>query len=208
MPTVALLNQTGKKLKDITLSDAVFGIEPNHQALYDVVKAQQAAMRQGSQKAKTRSEVRGGGRKPWRQKGTGRARQGTIRAPHWRGGGVVFAPVPRDYSKKVNKQVRQLALRSAYSSKVSANVLQVVDAIQLEEFKTKAFLQVLNDLKTTKGRTLIILDEVNEKVMESASNVPGASVFTWNHASVVDILNADNVVVTQGAVARLEEVLG
>ena len=207
MPTVALLNQTGKKLKDITLSDAVFGIEPNHQALYDVVKAQQGAMRQGSQKAKTRAEVRGGGRKPWRQKGTGRARQGTIRAPHWRGGGVVFAPTPRDYSKKVNKQVRQLALKSAYSSKVTANVLQVVDKIQMEEFKTKAFVQILNDLKMN-GRTLIILDELNDKVMESASNIPGTSVFTWNHASVVDILNADSIVLTQGAVARLEEVLG
>jgi large subunit ribosomal protein L4 len=207
MPTVALLNQTGKKLKDITLSDAVFGIEPNHQALYDVVKAQQGAMRQGSQKAKTRAEVRGGGRKPWRQKGTGRARQGTIRAPHWRGGGVVFAPTPRDYSKKVNKQVRQLALKSAYSSKVTANVLQVVDKIQMEEFKTKAFVQILNDLKMN-GRTLIILDELNDKVMESASNIPGTSVFTWNHASVVDILNADSIVMTQGAVTRLEEVLG
>jgi large subunit ribosomal protein L4 len=207
MPTIALLNQTGKKLKDITLSDAVFGIEPNHQALYDVVKAQQGAMRQGSQKAKTRAEVRGGGRKPWRQKGTGRARQGTIRAPHWRGGGVVFAPTPRDYSKKVNKQVRQLALKSAYSSKVTANVLQVVDKIQMEEFKTKAFVQILNDLKMS-GRTLIILDELNDKVMESASNIPGTSVFTWNHASVVDILNADSIVLTQGAVARLEEVLG
>jgi large subunit ribosomal protein L4 len=207
MPTVALFNQTGKKLKDITLSDAVFGIEPNHQALYDVVKAQQAAMRQGSQKAKTRSEVRGGGRKPWRQKGTGRARQGTIRAPQWRGGGVVFAPTPRDYSKKVNKQIRQLALKSAYSSKVTANVLQVVDKIQMEEFKTKAFVQILNDLKMN-GRTLIILDELNDKVMESASNIPGTSVFTWNHASVVDILNADSIVLTQGAVARLEEVLG
>jgi len=207
MPTIALLNQTGKKLKDITLSDAVFGIEPNHQALYDVVKAQQGAMRQGSQKAKTRAEVRGGGRKPWRQKGTGRARQGTIRAPHWRGGGVVFAPTPRDYSKKVNKQVRQLALKSAYSSKVTANVLQVVDKIQMEEFKTKAFVQILNDLKMN-GRTLIILDELNDKVMESASNIPGTSVFTWNHASVVDILNADSIVLTQGAVARLEEVLG
>lgn len=207
MPTVALFNQTGKKLKDITLSDAVFGIEPNHQALYDVVKAQQAAMRQGSQKAKTRSEVRGGGRKPWRQKGTGRARQGTIRAPQWRGGGVVFAPTPRDYSKKVNKQIRQLALKSAYSSKVTANVLQVVDKIQMEEFKTKAFVKILNDLKMN-GRTLIILDELNDKVMESASNIPGTSVFTWNHASVVDILNADSIVLTQGAVARLEEVLG
>jgi len=207
MPTVALFNQTGKKLKDITISDTVFGIEPNHQALYDVVKAQQAAMRQGSQKAKTRAEVRGGGRKPWRQKGTGRARQGTIRAPHWRGGGVVFAPTPRDYSKKVNKQIRQLALKSAYSSKVTANVLQVVDKIQMEEFKTKAFVQILNDLKMN-GRTLIILDEVNDKVMESASNIPGTSVFTWNHASVVDILNADSIVMTQGAIARLEEVLG
>jgi large subunit ribosomal protein L4 len=207
MPKVALVNQTGKKLKDITLSETVFGIEPNHQALYDVVKAQQAAMRQGSQKAKTRSEVRGGGRKPWRQKGTGRARQGTIRAPQWRGGGVVFAPTPRDYSKKVNKQVRQLALRSAYSAKLTANVLQVVDKIQLEDFKTKAFVQILKDLNMS-GRTLFILDELNDKVFESASNIPGANVFTWNHASVVDILNADHVVVTEGAVQRLEEVLG
>lgn len=207
MPKVALYNQTGKKLKDITLSDAVFGIEPNHQALYDVVKAQQASMRQGSQKAKTRAEVRGGGRKPWRQKGTGRARQGTIRAPQWRGGGVVFAPVPRDYSIQVNKKVRQLALRSAYSAKLSANGLQIVDSIQMDEFKTKAFLQILTDLKMS-GRTLFILDELNEIIFQSASNIPGANVFTWNHASVVDILNADHVVVTQGAVARLEEVLG
>ncbi len=207
MPKVSLLNQAGKKLKEITLSDAVFGIEPNHQALYDVVKAQQAAMRQGSQKAKTRSEVRGGGRKPWRQKGTGRARQGSIRSPHWRGGGVVFAPVPRDYSVKVNKQVRQLALRSAYSSKVAASVLQVVDKLAFAEFKTKAFAEMLTALQAN-GRTVIVTEDMDEKVFKSASNLPGTSVYTWSHASVVDILNADNIVITEGAARQLEEVLG
>lgn len=207
MPKYALLNQAGEKVKDIQLNDAVFGIEPNQQALYDVVKAQRAAMRQGTQKAKTRAEVRGGGRKPWRQKGTGRARQGSIRSPQWRGGGVVFAPVPRDYDLKVNRKVRQLALKSAYSAKVAEAELSVLDKFELAEVKTKAFAEVLSNVKAT-GRTLVILAESNETLELSGRNISGVEVNTWDHVSVYDILKAHNVIVTAGAVEKIEEVLG
>jgi large subunit ribosomal protein L4 len=207
MPKLALLNQAGDKVKDITLNEDVFGIEPNPQALYDVVKAQRAAMRQGTQKAKTRAEVRGGGRKPWRQKGTGRARQGSIRSPQWRGGGVVFAPQPRDYDLKVNRKVRQLAMKSAYSAKVIENEMIVVDSIELTEVKTKAFAEVLSNVKAT-GRTLVILSENNDTVELSGRNIAGVEINTWDHVSVYEILRAHNVIITESAINKIEEVLG
>lgn len=207
MPKLALLNQAGDKVKDITLNEDVFGIEPNPQALYDVVKAQRAAMRQGTQKAKTRAEVRGGGRKPWRQKGTGRARQGSIRSPQWRGGGVVFAPQPRDYDLKVNRKVRQLAMKSAYSAKVIENEMIVVDSIGLTEVKTKAFAEVLSNVKAT-GRTLVILSENNDTVELSGRNIAGVEINTWDHVSVYEILRAHNVIITESAINKIEEVLG
>ncbi len=207
MPKLALLNQAGEKVEDILLSEAVFGIEPNPQALYDVVKAQRAAMRQGTQKAKTRAEVRGGGRKPWAQKGTGRARQGSIRSPQWRGGGVVFAPTPRDYDLKVNRKVRQLALRSAYSAKVIENEFKVLDKIEFSEIKTKTFVELLSNLKSA-GRTLVILSENNDSIELSGRNIAGVEINTWDHVSVYDILKAHNVIITQSAIQKIEEVLG
>lgn len=207
MPKLALLNQAGDKVKDIQLNDAVFGIEPNQQAVYDVIKAQRAAMRQGTQKAKTRAEVRGGGRKPWRQKGTGRARQGSIRSPQWRGGGVVFAPTPRDYDLKVNRKVRQLAMKSAYSAKVLEEEIRVLDKFELAEVKTKAFAEVLTNVKAT-GKTLVILAESNEVVELSGRNIAGVEINTWDHVSVYDILKAHNVIITESAIQKIEEVLG
>ncbi len=207
MPKLALLNQAGEKVKDILLSEAVFGIEPNPQALYDVVKAQRAAMRQGTQKAKTRAEVRGGGRKPWAQKGTGRARQGSIRSPQWRGGGVVFAPTPRDYDLKVNRKVRQLAMKSAYSAKVIENEFKVLDKIEFSEIKTKTFVELLSNLKSA-GRTLVILSENNDSIEFSGRNISGVEINTWDHVSVYDILKAHNVIITQSAIQKIEEVLG
>jgi large subunit ribosomal protein L4 len=207
MPKLALLNQAGDKVKDIQLNDAVFGIEPNQQAVYDVIKAQRAAMRQGTQKAKTRAEVRGGGRKPWRQKGTGRARQGSIRSPQWRGGGVVFAPTPRDYDLKVNRKVRQLAMKSAYSAKVLEEEIRVLDKFELAEVKTKAFAEVLTNVKAT-GKTLVILAESNDVVELSGRNIAGVEINTWDHVSVYDILKAHNVIITESAIQKIEEVLG
>lgn len=207
MPNLALLNQAGEKVKDILLSEEVFGIEPNHQALYDVVKAQRAAMRQGTQKAKTRAEVRGGGRKPWAQKGTGRARQGSIRSPQWRGGGVVFAPVPRDYDLKVNRKVRQLALKSAYSAKVMEDEMRIVDKLEFAEIKTKAFTELLSNVKTA-GRTLVILSESNDNIELSGRNIAGVEINTWDHVSVYDILKSHNVIITESAIQKIEEVLG
>jgi len=207
MPSVALLNQAGKKIKDIELSESVFAVEPNQQVLYDVVKAQRAAMRQGTQKAKTRAEVSGGGRKPWRQKGTGRARQGTIRAPQWRGGGVVFAPTPRSYEMKVNRKVRQLALKSAYSEKVSEEQFRIIDKLEFTEIKTKTFVEVLQNVKST-GRTLVILGEENSNLELSGRNIPGVEINVWNHVSVYDVLKAHNVIITLSAVEKIEEVLG
>ena len=157
MPTVALLNQEGVELKQITLSDSVFGIEPNQQVIYDVVNAQRAALRQGTHDTKTRTEVRGGGRKPWKQKGTGRARQGSIRATQWRGGGTVFGPTPRSYEVKVNRKDRQLGLKSALSYKLQSNDLVVLDKLELNEVKTKGFVKVLNALNLNDVKSLFVL---------------------------------------------------
>jgi large subunit ribosomal protein L4 len=207
MPKVALLNQTGQNVGEFELSESVFGIEPNQQALYDVVKAQRAAMRQGTHKTKTRTEVRGGGRKPWKQKGTGRARSGSTRSPLWNGGGVVFGPTPRDYSMKVNRKVRRLALKSVLSLKVSESKLTVLDNIQLEDVKTKGMVEVLNNLNLS-GKVAFILPANNENVALSARNIPGVTVTTVSHVSVYELMTYANVVVTADAVKLYEEVLG
>lgn len=206
MPKVALYNQQGERIGEIELSDAVFGIEPNEHVLYQAVIAQRANMRQGTHKTKTRGEVRGGGRKPWRQKGTGRARQGSIRAPQWVGGGVVFGPQPRSYRIKLNKKVRRLALRSALSLKVLENKLIVLDQLTFEQPKTKAMVEVLKNLKTDK-KSLIVLGEPNDNVMLSARNIPGVHTLTAGSINVLDLLHHDTIVLTQDAVQKIEEVL-
>lgn len=204
MPTVALLNQAGKKLKDITLDDSVFGIEPNQQVLYDVVNAQRAAMRQGTHDTKNRTEVSGGGRKPWRQKGTGRARQGSIRSPQWRGGGVVFGPTPRSYEVKVNRKVRRLGLKSALSAKVLRGEIIVVDKIELQEAKTKQFVEVLNNINAGR-KPLVVINGENENAMIASRNVANTLLVTAEHVSVLNILSYQNLVLTVDAVKYFEE---
>ena len=205
MPTVALLNQTGAKIKDLKLADAVFGIEPNQQVLYDVINAQRAALRQGTADTKERSEVSGGGRKPYKQKGTGRARQGSIRAAQWVGGGTVFGPTPRDYSVKVNRKVRRLGLRSVLSAKVLRNELTVVDKIELQDAKTKLFAKVLDDLKVSEKKTLVVVGSVDEKIALASRNIKNAYLTTADHASVLDIASYKNLVLTLDAVKYFEE---
>lgn len=206
MPKVALFNQSGEQVGEIELADTVFGIEPNEHALYEVVIQQRASLRQGTHKTKTRSEVRGGGRKPWRQKGTGRARQGSIRSPQWVGGGVVFGPTPRKYGYKVNRKVRRLALRSALSQKVLDNKFIVLEDLVFEQPKTKSMLEVLNNLKADK-KTLIVLGEANDNVQLSARNLPGVQTLTASSINVLDLLHYDTLVVTKDAVQKIEEVL-
>lgn len=208
MPTIALLNQSGEKIKNLKLSEEIFGIEPNRQVIYDVVNAQRAAMRQGTHDVKNRSEVRGGGRKPWRQKGTGRARQGSIRAPQWRGGGVVFGPTPRSYAFKLNKKVKQLGLKSVLSYKVQEEKLVAVDAIKFEEIKTKNFINFLNNIKV-EGKAIVICtrEELTEQAVMSARNLPNVFLTPADNASVYEILCYDKMVLTAGAVAYYEEEL-
>jgi large subunit ribosomal protein L4 len=207
MPKVNVLNQTGTKVADITLSDYVFGIEPHQQALYDVVNAQRAAMRQGTHDVKNRGEVSGGGRKPWRQKGTGRARQGSTRSPQWRKGGVVFGPTPRSYAVKMNQKVRQLALRSALSYHATNGGLKIVDALNIEQPKTKLFQEMLKGLGV-EGKTLIVAKTFSDNEVLAARNIPTVAFSTVNHVSVYDILNCKNLVLTKDAVEAFEEVLG
>ena len=207
MAKVALLNQAGQNVGEVELLDSVFGIEPNQQAVYDVVKAQRAAMRQGTHQTKTRTDVRGGGRKPWKQKGTGRARAGTTRSPLWVGGGTVFGPHPRKYTLKVNRKVRRLALKSVLSDKVASDNFKVLDKIELENVKTKGMVEVLNNLNVT-GKVAIVLNENNENVALSARNIPNVTVTTVSHASVYELMNFNTVVVTADAVKKYEEVLG
>ena len=207
MPKIALLNQTGENIGKIELSDSVFAVEPNQQVVFDVVKAQRAAMRQGTHKTKTRAEVRGGGRKPWKQKGTGRARSGSTRPPVWVGGGTVFGPTPRDYSMKVNRKVRRLALKSVLSSHFKDDSLMVLDKLTLESIQTKGMVEVLNNLKVN-GKVMIILSENNETVALSARNIPGVTVTTVSHASVYELMIYKTLVMTADAVKLYEEVLG
>jgi large subunit ribosomal protein L4 len=207
MPTVVLYKQDGSQVGQIELSEHVFGAEDNQQAIFDTVIAERAAMRQGTQKAKTRHEVRGGGKKPWRQKGTGRARQGSIRAPQWRGGGVVFAPTPRSHAIKVNKKVVRLAMRCALSTKVRENEIFVLEDLQLDSFKTKGLLQVLEALKVGDKKIIVVLAEPNGNVELAGRNIPYVQVSTQSHTSVYQMMNADALVVTKAAVEKYEEVL-
>ena len=205
MPTVAVFDMAGKEVEKMDLSEAVFGIEPNESAMHDAVVAQLANKRQGTQSALTRSEVAGGGRKPWRQKGTGHARQGSIRAPQWKHGGVVFAPKPRDYTITLNKKVKRLAMKSALSSKVADNEIIVVDKIAMDSYKTKEIATMLKAVGSEK-KALIVLPQVDEKVIASAANIPGVKTAVVNTLNVYDILNADKFIVVKDAVARIEEV--
>ena len=205
MPTVAVVDMKGTKVDEINLSDSIFGIEPNAAVMHELVVNYLANQRQGTQSALTRSEVRGGGRKPWRQKGTGHARQGSIRAPQWTKGGVVFAPKPRDYSYTVNKKVRRLALKSAFSSKAQADEIIVIDSITLDEYKTKTIVNVLSAIGSEK-KALIVLPSVDKKVIKSANNIPGVKTAQVNELNVYDILNADKLIIVKDAVAKIEEV--
>ena len=201
MPKMVVLSQTGKELNEITLADTVFGIEPNQQCIFDAVIMQRASMRQGTHDTKNRTEVRGGGRKPWRQKGTGRARQGSIRATQWRGGGIVFGPTPRNYGYKLNKKVRRLALKSALSEKVLENAMSVVDKFELEAPKTKAFNQIIADINAPK-KTLFVVSEG-----EDFENIPTMMMLTADGLNVYDIVNANKIVFTEAAVKDVEEAL-
>ncbi len=205
MPKVAVLDMAGKEVEKIDLSEAIFGIEPNTKVMHDMVVNYLANQRQGTQSALTRAEVSGGGRKPWRQKGTGHARQGSTRSPQWTHGGIVFAPKPRDYSYSLNKKVKRLAMKSALSSKVVDNEIIVLDKISLDEFKTKTIAAMLKALGSEK-KALIVLPEVNEKVIASAANIPGVKTAMVNTLNVYDILNADKFIVLKDAVAQIEEV--
>ena len=204
MAKVAVYNMEGKEVDSIELTDSIFGVEINEHLVHMAVLQQLANNRQGTQKAKTRSEVSGGGRKPWRQKGTGHARQGSTRAPQWTGGGVVFAPTPRDYSFKLNKKEKRAALKSVLTSKVADGKFVVVDELKLDEIKTKKFVEVMNNLKVEKA--LVVLDDMNENVIASAANVPTVKTAQTNELNVFDALKYDTVVVTKAAVATIEEV--
>jgi large subunit ribosomal protein L4 len=199
MPSIVVYNQLGAEVGKINLSKKVFGTEPNMQVVYEVVKAERAAMRQGTHKVKNRSEVAGGGRKPWRQKGTGRARHGSIRSPQWRGGGVVFGPTPRSYRLKVNRKVVKEALRSLLSSRLQNNNLIVVDKIALPDFKTKSMVEVLKNLKL-EGKILIITAEEDFNLFTASRNIPNVYVQTKEHTSVYDMAGADVYVATQDAI--------
>jgi len=205
MPKVALYNITGSQIGDVELSDDIFGVKINTHVMYEAVKNYLANQRQGTQSAKTRGEVRGGGRKPWRQKGTGRARQGSIRSPQWIGGGVVFAPKPRDYSYKLPKKIKRLALKSALSSKVQDQEIIVVDSLVLDKPKTKDMIKILSNLKAGR-KTLVVMPERDENVILSSRNIPGVKTAYVNTISVYDILNCDSFLITKDAVNKVEEV--
>ncbi|MEC1259908.1 50S ribosomal protein L4 [Bacillus swezeyi] len=206
MPKVALYNQNGSTAGDIELNDSVFGIEPNESVVFDAILMQRASLRQGTHKVKNRSEVRGGGRKPWRQKGTGRARQGSIRSPQWRGGGIVFGPTPRSYSYKLPKKVRRLAIKSALSSKVNDNNLIVLEDLSLDTVKTKEMAAVIKGLSIEK-KALIVTADQNETVALSARNLPGVTVVEANGINVLDVVGHEKLVMTKAAVEKVEEVL-
>lgn len=206
MPKVALFNQSGSQVGEIELNDSVFGVEPNQHVLFEAIVMQRASLRQGTHKVKGRSEVSGGGRKPWRQKGTGRARQGSIRSPQWRGGGTVFGPVPRSYSYKFPKKVRRLAIKSALSSKVLEENILVLESLAFDAPKTKDFKAVLNGLSVDK-KALIVTTDVEENVALSARNIPGVTVVSANGINVLDVVSHDKLIMTKAAVEKVEEVL-
>lgn len=205
MPKIDVYNIEGKKVNDVELKEDIFGIIPNEELVHSVIVNYLANQRQGTQSTKTRAEVRGGGRKPWRQKGTGRARQGSIRAPHWVGGGIALGPKPRSYSYKLNKKERRLAIKSCLSSKVIENELTVVDKFEFNEIKTKEVAKMLNNLKL-EGKTLILLPEKNEIIQKSARNIKGVKTLSVNTINAYDLVNYKNLVVTLDTVKRLEEV--
>ncbi|MGL6197618.1 MAG: 50S ribosomal protein L4 [Lachnospiraceae bacterium] len=204
MANVSVYNIEGKEVGTIDLSDAIFGVEVNEHLMHMAVVAQLANKRQGTQKAKTRAEVRGGGRKPWRQKGTGHARQGSTRSPQWKGGGVVFAPAPRDYTIKLNKKEKRAALKSALSSRVAEKKFLVIDEINLDEIKTKNFQAILNGLEVAKA--LVVLEDDNRNAVLSARNIVNVKTARSNTINVYDILKYNTVIATKAAVANIEEV--
>jgi large subunit ribosomal protein L4 len=206
MPKVALYNVSGAQVGEVELSDAVFGIEPHIHVLHEAVLMQQASERQGTHKTKGRSEVRGGGRKPWKQKGTGRARQGSIRSPQWKGGGIVFGPTPRSYAYKLPKKVRRLAIKSALSSKVLDNEVIVLDQLEMAAAKTKEFAAILNNLKVER-KALIVAADYNENVALSTRNIPGVKFVAADGINVRDVMLYDKLIITKDAVQKVEEVL-
>lgn len=205
MPNVQVVDMQGKKVSAVDLADSIFGIEPNAAVMHMMVVSYLANQRQGTQSALTRSEVSGGGRKPWRQKGTGRARQGSTRAPQWYHGGVVFAPKPRDYRFSVNKKVRRLAMKSAFSAKAQADEIIVIDKIALDEIKTAKIAAMLSAVGSER-KALIVLPEVDEKVIKSARNIAGVKTAQVNELNVYDILNADKLIIAKDALTKIEEV--
>ena len=205
MPQVTVFDMTGKSVGEMTLSDAIFGIEPNTSVMHAAVVNYLANQRQGTQSTLTRSEVSGGGRKPWKQKGTGRARQGSTRAPQWTHGGIALGPKPRDYSYELPKKVKRLALKSAFSTKVADNDLIVVDNIAVEGFKTKAVVEMLSKLGADK-KALIVMPELDQKLIKSAANIPRVKTALVNTINVYDILNYDKFIVAKGALEKIEEV--
>ncbi|MGG3737160.1 50S ribosomal protein L4 [Aeribacillus pallidus] len=207
MPKVALYNQSGSQVGEIELKDSVFGIEPNKHVLFEAVVMQRASLRQGTHKVKNRAEVSGGGRKPWRQKGTGRARHGSIRSPQWRGGGTVFGPVPRSYSYKLPKKVRRLAIKSALSTKVLEENILVLEALSFDAPKTKEFANMLKNLSVN-TKALVVMDGLDENVALSARNIPGVTVVEATGINVLDVLGHDKLIMTKAAVEKVEEVLG
>ncbi|MEG0264602.1 MAG: 50S ribosomal protein L4 [Erysipelotrichaceae bacterium] len=209
MPNLVVLNQEGKELHEITLCPEVFGIEPNQQCIFDAIIMQRASRHQGTHDTKGRSEVRGGGRKPWRQKGTGRARQGSIRAAQWRGGGTVFGPTPRSYSYRLNKKVRRLAIKSVLTEKVLSDDMIVVDTFKLETAKTKDFIKVIDAIKATK-KTLFVVSEEEDfgNAFLSMRNIPSMMMLTADAINVYDVVNANKIVFTENALKNVEEALG
>ncbi|ANY67051.1 50S ribosomal protein L4 [Paenibacillus algorifonticola] len=205
MPKVSLYNVSGSQVGEVELADSVFGIEPNKHVLHSAVTLQQAAERAGTHKTKGRSEVRGGGRKPWKQKGTGRARQGSIRSPQWVGGGTVFGPTPRSYGFKLPKKVRRLAIKSALSSKVIANEIIVLDQLSFSTPKTKEFVAILNNLKVAR-KALVVLPSYDDNVALSARNIPGVKFVAADGINVLDVLVYDKLIITKDAVEKVQEV--
>ena len=206
MPKVALFKQDGTQNGEVTLNDTIFGIEPNESVVYDAVTMQRASLRQGTHAVKNRSAVRGGGRKPWRQKGTGRARQGSIRSPQWRGGGVVFGPTPRSYSYKLPKKVRRLAIKSVLSAKVLDEELVVVETLNFESPKTKEFRQVLQNLNVNE-KALVVIENDNQFAALSARNLTNVKVVAPDNVSVLDVVAHDKLIFTQSALSQVEEAL-
>ncbi|MEH6941131.1 50S ribosomal protein L4 [Bacillus sp. JJ722] len=206
MPKVTLFDQKGSNVGEIELNESIFGIEPNQSVLFDAIIMQRASLRQGTHKVKTRSEVAGGGRKPWRQKGTGRARQGSIRSPQWRGGGTVFGPTPRSYSYKLPKKVRRLALKSALATKVQESNILVLESLSFEAPKTKEFVAFLNNLSVD-TKALIVTANVDETIALSARNIPGVTVIEAAGINVLDLVGHNKLIITKAAVEKVEEVL-